>query len=115
MSSGKRSTGTTRAYQTLHEGEYDPRDIARFLILDRRSPRSLAFCYGKIAKNLGYLAEDYGERMPSHRMVDQIVQRFDGTSIDQIFEYGLHEFITEFLIDSQALGRQIETDHRFAE
>ncbi|QBF29921.1 alpha-E domain-containing protein [Thalassococcus sp. S3] len=110
-----RATSSTRAYQTLHEGEFDPRKIARFLILDRRSPRSLAFCYGKIADNLGYLAEDYGERLPCHRLVDQICNRFRTSSIDQIFEYGLHEFVTEFLIDSQALGRQIEIDYRFYE
>ncbi len=110
-----RATSSTRAYQTLHEGEYDPRKIARFLILDKRLPRSLAFCYGKISDNLGYLAEDYGERTESHRMVDQICHRFQTTTIDQIFEYGLHEFVTEFLADSQALGRQIELDYRFYE
>ncbi|MCR9126195.1 MAG: alpha-E domain-containing protein [Rhodobacteraceae bacterium] len=110
-----RATSSTRAYQTLHEGEFDSRKIARFLILDKRLPRSLAFCYGKIADNLGYLAEDYGERLECHTMVDQICNRFNTTSIDQIFEYGLHEFITEFLIDSQRLGQQIEQDYRFIE
>lgn len=39
-----RSTAATRAYQTLHENEYSPSDIAKFLILDQRLPRSLAFC-----------------------------------------------------------------------
>lgn len=110
-----RATSSTRAYQTLHEGEFDPRKIARFLILDRRLPRSLAFCYGKISDNLGYLASDYGQRMPCHKMVDQICQRFETATIDQIFEYGLHEFVSEFLADSQALGRQIEIDYRFYE
>jgi len=110
-----RATSSTRAYQTLNEGEFDPRKIARFLILDRRLPRSLAFCYDKISDNLGYLANDYGMRMPSHRMVEQICHKFQTTTIDQIFEYGLHEFVTEFLIDSQALGRQIEIDYRFYE
>lgn len=110
-----RATSSSRAYQTLHEGEYDPRKIAHFLILDKRLPRSLAFCYSKIRDNLGYLAEDYDQRLDCHRMVDQICHRFDTTSIDQIFEYGLHEFITEFLMDSQALGVQIERDFRFYE
>jgi uncharacterized alpha-E superfamily protein len=110
-----RATSSTRAYQTLNEGEYDPRQIARFLILDKRFPRSLAFCYGKISDNLGYLAEDYGMRMPCHQIVDQISNRFATTTIDQIFDYGLHEFVTEFLIESQKLGQQIETDYRFTE
>ncbi len=110
-----RATSSTRAYQTLHENEFDPRKIAQFLILDRRLPRSLAFCYGKIADNLSYLETDYGVRLPCHRMVDQICQRFETTTIDQIFDYGLHEFVTEFLAESQALGRQIELDYRFYE
>lgn len=110
-----RSTSATRAYQTLHENEYNPRDIARFLMLDHRLPRSLAFCYRKISDNLGYLATDYGQRMPCHQMVDDICNKFEQSSIDDIFEEGLHEFITDFLSESHALGRQIEQDYRFIE
>ena len=110
-----RATSSSRAYQTLHEGEYDPRMIARFLILDKRLPRSLAFCYRKISDNLDYIAKDYGDRMPSHGLVEKICHRFETMTIDKIFEYGLHEFVTEFLAESQALGRQIEIDYRFYE
>lgn len=110
-----RATSSVRAYQSLHDGEFDPRKIASFLILDKRLPRSLAFCYSKIASNLAYLAQDYGERKECHKMVAQICQKFDNSTIDQIFEYGLHEFVTEFLADSHALGRQIERDYRFYE
>lgn len=110
-----RSTSAARAYQTLHENEYDPRYIARFLILDHRLPRSLAFCYKKIHDNLGYIATDYRERMPSHDMVGEICQSFEASTIDEIFEFGLHEFLTGFLADSQRLGRQIEIDYRFSE
>ncbi|MCE8007650.1 alpha-E domain-containing protein [Aestuariivita sp.] len=110
-----RATSSARAYQTLHEGEYDPRMIAQFLILDKRLPRSLAFCYRKISDNLDYVAKDYGDRRPCHGLVEQICHRFETMTIDKIFEYGLHEFVTEFLADSQALGRQIEQDYRFYE
>lgn len=110
-----RTTAATRAYQSLHENEYDPRNIARFLLLDTRLPRSLAFCYKKIQDNMDYLAEAYGERMPSHGLINAISQKFDSHSIDAIFDYGLHEFISDFLIDSQNLGQQIEIDYRFTE
>lgn len=36
-----------------------------------------------------------------------------GTDIDQIFETGLHEFITDFLRKNAALAAQIEEDFRF--
>jgi len=110
-----RATAASRAYQTLHENEYDPRGIAHCLILDTRLPRSLHFCYREIAGNLDFLAQEYGERLPSHAKVAHILRRFETTTIDKIFEFGLHEFIQEFLADSHALGRQIETDYRFSE
>lgn len=110
-----RANSATRAYQTLHEGDYDPRDIAKFLMLDRRLPRSLAFCYNKIADNLRHLEQDYGARMPSHDVAHRICTDFLGQSIDDIFDSGLHEFITAFLEASYELGRQIERDYRFVE
>lgn len=53
--------------------------------------------------------------MPCHDMVDAINRKFETVTIDEIFDFGLHEFITDFLCDSQALGRQIEVDYRFTE
>jgi len=110
-----RATSTTRAYQTLHEGETDPMAIARFLILDGRLPRSLAFCYRKIGENLGFLAEEYNTRHASHALSDALCNQFKNQDMNAIFEYGLHEFISDFLRDSAALGRQIEIDYRFSE
>lgn len=110
-----RATSSVRAYQTLHDGEVDPKSIAHFLMLDRRLPRSLAFCYSKIRDNLAYLETDYGTRHPCHDLADRICKRFSTFDIDMIFEYGLHEYIQDFLTDSAALGQQIETDYRFIE
>lgn len=110
-----RATSSVRAYQTLHDGDVDPLSIANFLMLDRRLPRSLAFCYNKIKDNLSYLETDYGIRPPCHDMADKVCKRFGTYDIDMIFEYGLHEFIRDFLTDSAALGQQIEKDYRFIE
>ena len=110
-----RATSAVRAYQTLHDGDVEPMSIANFLMRDRRLPRSLAFCYNKIRDNLGYLETDYGIRHPCHDMADKICKRFAEYDVDMIFEYGLHEFIRDFLHDSSELGQQIETDYRFIE
>lgn len=108
-----RATSSIRAYQSIKQGETDPKSIAEFLMLDRRLPRSLAFCYRKIGDNLGYLERQYGKRMQCHELVDKICDRFASNDIDAIFEHGLHEFVTEFLADSLELGQQIERDYRF--
>jgi uncharacterized alpha-E superfamily protein len=110
-----RATSSMRAYQTIHDNETDARSIAEFLILDRRLPRSLAFCYSKIVDNLGYLGSQYGRHVPSQDMAEAIARRFSTYDVDAIFDHGLHEFITGFLGDSLELGRQIEQDYRFYE
>lgn len=90
-----------------------PREIAQFLMLDKRMPRSLAFCVGKIRDNLGYLADDYGARLSCHDLCDQLVEHTMSHTIDEIIEMGLHEFISDFLKSLALLGSQIETDYRF--
>lgn len=108
-----RSVGGQRAYRFLNGADMTPLGIADFMILDGRMPRSLAFCVRKISDNLGYLETDYGARVPSHDKVELVLNSLSGTRIEDIFEDGLHEFITNFLTNSADLGSQIETDYRF--
>ncbi|MEM9011031.1 MAG: alpha-E domain-containing protein [Pseudomonadota bacterium] len=108
-----RATSSVRAYQTIHEGETNPRGIAHFLILDRRVPRSLAFCYSKIVDNLGYLERQYAARLPCHDLAESTMRHFADREIEEIFDLGLHEFISDFLRENAALGQQIERDYRF--
>ncbi|MDE4131481.1 alpha-E domain-containing protein [Phaeobacter sp. QD34_3] len=93
----------------------DPRDIAQFLILDRRMPRSLSFCTRKLRANLGYLASEYGQRPPSLAKVAHLESTYLSHDIDAVFDYGLHEFIQKMLTLLADLGRQIEQDFRFYE
>lgn len=108
-----RSVSAQRAYSWLNEGEASPAGIAEFLILDRRMPRSLAFCSAKIADNLNWIAEGYGERHASQALAAAQIGRLRGLTIQAIFESGLHEFILDFIRDNNALGAQIEKDYRF--
>jgi len=110
-----RSVSAHHAYQWLNEGEINPRGIAEFLILDRRMPRSLAFCYTKIVDSLGYIAEDYRERHACHDRAAALRARLNDHSIDMIVERGLHEFILDFIKVNNQLGHQIEQDYRFSE
>lgn len=109
-----RSLSAQRAYRWLNPNETVPLDIARFLILDPRFPRSLAFCMHKTRENLGYLETDYAQRHPCHELVKQIDIRIDSKSIQEIFEGGLHEFIVEFLELNRRVSNQIELDYRFS-
>jgi uncharacterized alpha-E superfamily protein len=109
-----RSVSAHRAFRWLDEGDMNAPAIANFLLLDRRLPRSLAFCMSQVASNLGYLAEEYGQRHECHDMADRMYANLKGRTIDSVFEEGLHEFVTGFIRDNNLLGNQIEADFRFA-
>ena len=108
-----RSVSAEGAFRMIHGRNRLAADIASFLILDNRQPRSMSFCYQKIGANLEYLERDYGVRLPSHDMAEAICQDLGHASIQRIFETGLHEFLQGFLRRNAELARQIETDYRF--
>jgi uncharacterized alpha-E superfamily protein len=108
-----RSVSAEGGFRLTYGQDARPREIAQFLILDKRMPRSLAFCAEKLADNLGYLGLDYDSRLPSHDLADRLNDVTLGQSIETIFEHGLHEFIQDFLRATAALGAQTEIDYRF--
>lgn len=110
-----RSVSAFRSYAWIHSSAMNPKRIADFLILDKQMPRSLAFCYMKIADNLGYLRDDYGETPPSYNLALEIKKSVENRSVDSIFEEGLHEFLTGFVANNNALSTQIQADYRFTE
>ena len=110
-----RSVSAQRAYRWTHPGPVNPMGIADFLILDRRMPRSLAFAFMKIDDNLNYLASTYDQRHECHDRSQQLLRTVSSTSIESVFDHGLHEFLDECVKDTSRLGQQIESDYRFTE
>jgi len=110
-----RAVSARGGYRMVHGNQVSPRDIASFLILDKRMPRSLNFCALKIRDNLNYLASDYGTRPPAFRLADRLVRRFLSHDIDAIFEFGLHEYVQNVLGALAELGQQVEIDYRYYE
>ena len=110
-----RSVAGERAYRWLNAGQMDPRGIASFLILDKRFPRSLAFCYAELSGHLAYLAREYGFETEAHAIQRASEPRLSALTIEAIFEQGLHQFIGEFLACNNRLAQQIQRDYRFVE
>ncbi len=108
-----RSVSAQSAFRWCYGDSGGPLEIAEFLMLDRRLPRSLAFCCDKIVDNLHYLEKDYDLRLPCHDMAEKLRDNIRKATIEEIFEDGLHECIQEFLHDAYSLGQQIELDYRF--
>lgn len=108
-----RSVSAHRSYRWLNGDDMSASSIAEFLILDARFPRSLTFCSRLIEDNLNYLAKDYGHRAPALDLIEAQRDRLRSYTISQIFDLGLHEFISTFIRDNNAIGLQIEQDYRF--
>ncbi len=108
-----RSVSAHQSYLWLHQGEINAAGIAEFLILDDRMPRSIAFSVKKMASNLGYLEQIYGQRHRSHDLIDAMTAELSETKIDDIISSGLHEFIQMLGARNAELAQQIEADYRF--
>lgn len=92
-----------------------PAEITDFLVLNKRMPRSLAFCIGKLRSNLSYLHRGVEGQLPSMAMVDHLERQYLSHDIAAVFERGLHEFIEDILGQLGQIARQVEIDFRFYE
>lgn len=108
-----RSVSAHRSYRWVYDAEYRPTNIADYLILNGRMPRSLTFCYRFLAEHLHFREQDYGLRLPCHDTVECTLAKLKVGSIKQIFDAGLHEFLTDFIRDNYRLGDEVAKDYRF--
>ena len=106
-----RSVSAEGGFQMSYGQRPKPREIAQFLILDNRMPRSLIFCANKIVSNLSYLQTGLELEHPSNAMAQNLLN-FE-KDIGDIFDEGLHEYIQDFLLQNAELARQVEIDYRF--
>ena len=71
-------------------------------------PRSLLSCYEQIVRQLELLEGAYGgKRGECHRIAGELHARLRFGRIQDIFQSGLHEFLTEFIERAVILGNEI--------
>ncbi|TIN08436.1 alpha-E domain-containing protein [Mesorhizobium sp.] len=108
-----RSVSAHRSYRWVYEADYKPSNIADYLILNVRMPRSLTFCYRFLTEHLRFLGDDYGERHACHVTAGKTQAMLAAGSVKDIFDAGLHEFLANFIRDNIRLGDEIAQDYRF--
>jgi uncharacterized alpha-E superfamily protein len=108
-----RSVSAHRSYRWVYDADYKPTNIADYLILNVRMPRSLTFCYRFLMEHLKFLADDYGERHTCHATAERTQAMLRAGSIKDIFDAGLHEFLANFIQDNTRLGDEIAQDYKF--
>ena len=108
-----RALSSYRAFHWSYGGEYSPRKIAHFLILNRACPRSLLHCQDKVGEHLGRLAHAYGSRNHAHDRLHAMLGELAEAEVEDIIEEGLHEFLTRFIYQNGALGQDVADGYLF--
>ena len=108
-----RTVSAMTAYRWVYRDSVKPWLVADLLILNRQMPRSLASCYEEILRYLDMLAASSGKRGAAHRLAAAGHARLKAADIDSIFASGLHEFLTQFMRDNNALGEAIAEQYLF--
>lgn len=102
-----REVSALTAYHWVYRQSVKPWLVADLLILNRQMPRSFANCYELLVRHLDLIADAYGRRGPSQRIASATLARLSGAKIEAIFESGLHEFVTDFVVENNRLGAAI--------
>jgi uncharacterized alpha-E superfamily protein len=102
-----RSVSALTAYHWVYRESLKPWLVADLLILKDQMPRSLASCYENLVRHLDQIARAYGRQGPAQRLARAIRTRIENSRMEEIFQAGLHEFISGFIADNNRLGSAI--------
>ncbi len=102
-----RSVSALTAYHWVYRESVKPWLIADLLILRDELPRSLASCYQNLVLYLDHIARAYGRQGAAQRQARAVRTRIENSRMEEIFQSGLHEFISDFISDNNRLGAAI--------
>ncbi|HXC52267.1 MAG TPA: alpha-E domain-containing protein [Candidatus Limnocylindrales bacterium] len=103
-----RAVSAVRSYHWIFHDRLHPWQVAELLILRPEMPRSLCSCYAQITRYLDLISDGHGgKRGECHRLAGELDARLRFGRIQTIFQDGLHEFLTEIIDHTGALGRHI--------
>lgn len=100
-----RSVSAFQAYQKIFSDTIEPWRVAELLVLRRDMPRSLHACFDEIMPILEQLS---GARATEcKRLAGELHSKLRFGKMRDIFQRGLHEFLTDFIASNNKLGAEI--------
>ena len=108
-----RAVSAATAYHWVYRDRVKPWLIADLLILKAAMPRSLISCYESIDRALDSLARADGRGGAAQRQARAMYAKLERAHMDDIFQSGLHEFITTFIEDNARLAATISEQYLF--
>ncbi|WP_444454955.1 alpha-E domain-containing protein [Rhodobacter capsulatus] len=103
-----RALSAHRAFHWAYGGEITAAKIAHFLILNPQSPRSLVTAVTMAMENLDALARGYQKSGAAQMRARALVGEIAETRVEEIFDEGLHEFLTRFIRDVGELSDMVQ-------
>lgn len=85
----------------------NPSDIVNFLVLDRNFPRSIFFCLREAEDSLLRIAGTADLANPAVKALGKLRADLEYTEVNDIFDFGLHEFLDEFQQRNNEVGDAI--------
>lgn len=102
-----RALSAHRAFHWAYGGEINAGKIAHFLILNRMCPRALLSCVQAANTHLDHLAQVYGTSTAAQSSARRLLGELAELTVDDVFDEGLHEFLTRFINEVGAVGQQV--------
>lgn len=109
-----RSVSAHRSYRWFYrDSRYKPWLVAEFLMLREQMPRSLVFSYQWINTALEGLAAIHDARYPVHERAAATLHSLRTSSMEQIFQSGLHEYLQSFITANTGLSAMLAETYNF--
>jgi uncharacterized alpha-E superfamily protein len=101
------------AYRLLYPEGLKPWLVADLLIFRRELPRSLHYAAAEAVELLAEFGATTGRQGEADRLARQRLAAIESDRIEALFQRGLHEWLSRFIHDNDALGRAIAQQFRF--
>ncbi len=105
-----RSTSAMEAYMKAYNSDVIPSQACELLILNNIFPRAVRFCIRQVDNALRRLAHlQKGEFIhPVEKISGKLLAELDFSTIEDIFQYGLHEYLDHLQIEFNEIGKAMQ-------
>lgn len=108
-----RSVSALGSYHWIFRDTIHPWKVAELLILRKEMPRSLVYSLSQVNRFLGDIADMHGCRYDCQRLAGRLQAELDYSKVEDIYQNGLHEYLTAFLERNDSLGTEISDNFHF--
>lgn len=102
------------AYRQIYKQELKPWLVTDLLIFRSALPRSLIAAAAETVSLLAQIGENSGRQGEADRLARRRLDRLEDGDVNEVLDYGTHEYLLRFVSDTAALDQAIARQFRFA-